>query len=95
MNKSVYKSYGFWVSISAAVLLIVQSILSGVGIELQEPYATEVIRGILAILVITGVISRPKSDEEVIEDNYADIIKDNKDIDQKKLNFDTEQEDFK
>ncbi|HEY8444290.1 MAG TPA: phage holin [Clostridia bacterium] len=63
-NNSVYRTYGFWMSLSAAILLVIQTILSRLGIQIDAPFVQEVISGILAVLVILGVIIKPKTDEE-------------------------------
>ncbi|HEY8424204.1 MAG TPA: phage holin [Clostridia bacterium] len=63
-NNSVYRTYGFWMSLSAAILLVVQTILSRMGIQIDAPFVQEVISGILAVLVILGVIVKPKVDQD-------------------------------
>lgn len=68
-DKSVYRSFRFWMSLSAAVLLVLQTILQRFGIEIDVPYIQEVISAVLAVLVIIGVIWKPKNKEEI---NYAD-----------------------
>jgi len=67
-NNSVYRSYGFWMSLSAAILLVIQTILSRLGIEIDAPFVQEVISGILAVLVILGVIIKPKTNDDELED---------------------------
>jgi uncharacterized membrane protein len=71
-NNSVYRSYGFWMSLTAAILLVVQTILSRLGIEIDAPFVQEVISGILAVLVILGVIIKPKTDEESELEEYME-----------------------
>jgi uncharacterized membrane protein len=63
-NNSVYRTYGFWMSLTAAILLVVQTILSRLGIEIDAPFVQEVISGILAVLVILGIIIKPKTSDE-------------------------------
>jgi uncharacterized membrane protein len=76
-NNSVYRSYGFWMSLSAAVLLVIQTILSRLGIEIDAPFVQEVISGILAVLVILGIIIKPKTNEEELNIFKASANKEN------------------
>lgn len=70
-NNSVYRTYGFWMSLSAAILLVVQTILSRLGIEIDVPFVQEVISGILAVLVILGVVIKPKTDNQCEIEEFA------------------------
>lgn len=63
-NRSVYRSYGFWMSLSAAVLLVVQTVLQRLGIQIDKPFIQEIISAVLAVLVILGVIAKPKKQEK-------------------------------
>lgn len=63
-SKSVYRSYGFWMSLSAAVLLVVQTVLHRLGIQIDQPFVQEIISAVLAVLVILGVIAKPKTQEK-------------------------------
>jgi len=73
-SKSVYRSYGFWMSLSAAVLLVVQTVLHRLGIQIDQPFVQEIISAVLAVLVILGVIAKPKTQEKTgFEDTLAEV----------------------
>ncbi len=62
MKASVYRSYGFWMSLCAAILLVVQTILHRFEIQIDQPFVQEIISAVLAVFVILGVISKPKAE---------------------------------
>lgn len=85
-SKSVYRSYGFWMSLCAAVLLVVQTILQRLGIQIDKPFIQEIISAVLAVLVILGVISKPKTQKNtgfentLPEENTPDKTKNSYDL---------------
>ncbi|HEY8390154.1 MAG TPA: phage holin [Clostridia bacterium] len=74
-NKSVYRSYGFWMSLSAAILLVVKTILNRLGIEIDQPFIEEIISGVLAVLVILGIIAKPKDNQNQEQQNQHELQK--------------------
>ncbi|WP_438491001.1 phage holin [Paenibacillus sp. IHBB 3054] len=61
--KSKWRNYGLWVSLTAAVLLGVQTVGAIFGFQLApEKYdeATAAVNAILGILVVLGIVSNPK-----------------------------------
>lgn len=49
------KNVGFWVSLAAAVMLI----LSACGIKIDAPYVNEIVNSICSLLVFLGILSDP------------------------------------
>lgn len=60
MNK--WKNYGLWVSLTAALLLVIQTVGAVFGFQLApEKYEeiTAAVNALLAVLVVLGIISNP------------------------------------
>ncbi|MFP4976403.1 phage holin [Paenibacillus sp. CN-4] len=65
-----WKNYGLWVSLTAAVLLAVQTIGAIFGFQLApEKYdeVTAAVNAVLGILVVLGIVSNPEAGK-----GYAD-----------------------
>lgn len=61
---SKWRNYGMWVSLTAAVLLGVQTIGAIFGVQFApEKYdeATAAVNAILGILIVLGIVSNPES----------------------------------
>lgn len=53
--KAKLKSYGFWVSLSSAVMVF----LNTLGLKVDIPYLSQVTTAFLSILVIAGILTKP------------------------------------
>ena len=60
MNK--FKTTGFWVSLSGAVMLVVQTILGAFGITFNSEIVSNVVSAICGVLVMVGVLIPTKLD---------------------------------
>lgn len=63
MKNSKWRNYGLWVSIVAAVLLVVQASGDIFGFTLTEELNTKIMAlavAVLGLLVLLGIISNPK-----------------------------------
>lgn len=62
MNK--WKNYGLWVSLTAALLLVIQTVGAVFGFQLApEKYEeiTGAVNALLGVLVVLGIISNPSA----------------------------------
>ena len=67
------KTYAFWMSVLSAILLVVVQILSIFGINIKTQEITEIISGILGVLVVAGILIGPiKEEDEEKEDEEND-----------------------
>lgn len=60
---SKWRNYSMWVSLTAAVLLVVQTVGTIFGLQLApEKYdeATAAVNAILGVLVVLGIVSNPQ-----------------------------------
>lgn len=53
---SKLKDYGYIMSIAAAVIILLQAL----GIRVNAPYVNEVINAVCGVLIVLGIISKPK-----------------------------------
>ncbi|MGG4090580.1 phage holin [Paenibacillus lautus] len=63
MKNSKWRNYGLWMSLVAAVLLILSAVGKVFGFEISEELSTNITGlavAILGLLVILGIISNPK-----------------------------------
>ena len=74
--KQRVKSYGFWVSMASAILLIISALGKKFNFSVDENLYNDLFAGFCAILVLLGVIVPPSSktkteklsDEEITEE---------------------------
>lgn len=62
--KKKWQNYGLWVSLTAAVLLVVQTVGAILGFELApEKYdeITAAVNAVLGVLVVLGIVSNPEA----------------------------------
>ncbi|MGN0771840.1 MAG: hypothetical protein ACI4MI_04575 [Christensenellales bacterium] len=63
--KEKLKSYNFWLSVISAILVA----LSAINGELNIPYIDKVLTAVLGVFAVSGIVSKPKTDEENSQDN--------------------------
>ena len=72
--KAKLKSYGFWVSLSSAVMVF----LNTLGLKVDIPYLSQVTTAFLSILVIAGILTKPgDSGSGSAEDGAEDTEEEN------------------
>ena len=76
--KAKLKSYGFWVSLSSAVMVF----LNTLGLKVDIPYLSQVTTAFLSILVIAGILTKPGdsgsgSAEDGAEDTEEETAEEN------------------
>ncbi|MBZ9635482.1 holin [Clostridium sp. FP1] len=63
MDKSRFKNYGLWVSIFAFIPILLQAF----GLNILPVNYTEVVNGLLGILVLGGILSNPNDGNGYID----------------------------
>ena len=66
------KSYRFWVALSGAVGLFITSLSKILGFEISSEGVSEVIMAFCGVLIVLGVVSKPKKDTKQPEDNEVE-----------------------
>ncbi len=64
MKKNFFRkinTYGFWVSLASAMLILVQAVGRPLGLEMDEEVYMSVINSVLGVFVLVGIV--PKADD--------------------------------
>ena len=69
--KNKFKSYSFWMSVGAAVILVINNIGEVFGFKIDSEIATKIIDSVCGVLILFGILSISKSsdDEKIDEKN--------------------------
>lgn len=51
--KRKFRNKGFWVSLAAAVVMVLQAC----GLKVDLPYVNEIVSAVLGVLVVLGIVS--------------------------------------
>jgi len=62
--KDKLKSYSFWMSVSAAVVLVINKIGKHFGFYLDNEIVAEIVDSICGVLILFGVITMTKGDKK-------------------------------
>lgn len=62
--KNKFKSYGFWTALAGAVVVLLNALGSAFGFSINDEVVTSIIMAIAGVLVVFGVVSMPKGEEE-------------------------------
>lgn len=63
---SKFKSFKFWMGLSSAVLLLLQSVAKPLGLEVSEDVYMSVVNAVLSVFVVLGIVVKdeaPKTDD--------------------------------
>ncbi len=72
--KNRFKTYGFWMSLSSAIIILIQSVASLFGYEFQTTLIENIIMAVCGVLVVLGIVNKPAQteplqNEETTQDN--------------------------
>jgi uncharacterized membrane protein len=62
--KNKFKSYSFWMSVTAAVILVINNFGTLFGFEIDSNVITKIVDSICGVLILFGVITMTKKDTE-------------------------------
>ena len=62
--KNKIKSYGFWTALAGAVVVLVNALGQMFGFSVDNEIITNVIMAIAGLLVVLGVVTMPKGDNQ-------------------------------
>lgn len=68
MNR--FREYGFWISLTGAIILLLQIIGKQFGFYVNEAFISECVTAFCGVLVIMGILIKPK--EEKDDDDHDD-----------------------
>lgn len=53
--KEKFKNYGFWLSLSGAIVYLLQAC----GLNIEQPVVEGVVNGVCGVLIVLGIINNP------------------------------------
>ena len=59
-----FKTYGFWVSLSAGIIVLLNALGRAFGFEIENQVVEDVIMSVASLLVILGVVSMGGKDQK-------------------------------
>ena len=71
--KNKFRSYGFWTALAGAVVVLINALGQAFGFTIDNEIVTNIIMAIAGFLVVFGVVSMPKKDNEDKEEENLDI----------------------
>ena len=86
------KSYGFWVSLASAVILILKVLGSRFGFTVDETMISDLFTALCSILVILGIIVIPGAKQSQIADLFSGSLNQNKEPEQEQVSDNIPQE---
>ena len=85
-------SYGFWVSLASAVILILKVLGSRFGFTVDETMISDLFTALCSILVILGIIVVPGVKQSQIADLFSSGLNQNKESEQEEIEDNNPQE---
>lgn len=67
-----FKTYAFWVALSGAIVILIQSLGKLFGFEIESSTVENVIMSICGVLVVLGIVT--KTNDANAKDNYSDSL---------------------
>ena len=92
MLREKIKSYGFWVSLASAVILILKVLGSRFGFTVDETMISDLFTALCSILVILGIIVVPGAKQSQIADLFSGSLNQNKEPEQEQVSDNIPQE---
>lgn len=62
--KNKFKTYSFWMSVCAAVVLVINNLAKAFGFSFDNEVFTQIIDSVCGVLVVFGVLTISKKDKE-------------------------------
>ena len=83
--KNKIKSYSFWMSVSAAAMLVVNNIGKHFGFYLDNEIVAEIVDSICGVLILFGVLTMTNDDNKSSEEQVENLTSDENPKDEKVL----------
>lgn len=83
MNR--FREYGFWISLTGAIILLLQVIGNEFGFRINENFINQCVTAFCGVLVVAGILIKPNHDDNdegtdetaSVEDDKEDVMSDN------------------
>lgn len=63
--KEKFKSYSFWMSVTAAIILVINNIGKVFGFTVDNSAITNIIDSVCGVLVVFGILTMPNKKEDI------------------------------
>lgn len=60
----MFRSYGFWTALAGLLTIFIGALGKVFGFAVEDDIVTDIVMGIAGVLVLFGVVSLPKQDDE-------------------------------
>lgn len=67
--KTKIKSYAFWTALSAAAVILINSLGKVFGFSVEESIVTNLIMAVCGVLVVFGIVKSPKEENDEDDEN--------------------------
>ena len=71
--KNKFKSYSFWMSVTAGVILVLNNMGKAFGFVVESEIVTEIVDSICGVLILFGVLSMQKNEKQQDENQVKTI----------------------
>ncbi len=88
--KNKFRSYGFWTALAGAVVVLLNALGQAFGFSVNDEIVTSIIMAIAGVLVVFGVVSMPKGEDENKQDEIEEQKEDQEELEEE--NKDNKQE---
>ncbi len=84
--KNKFRSYGFWTALAGAVVVLLNALGQAFGFSVNDEIVTSIIMAIAGVLVVFGVVSMPKGEDENKQDEIEEQKEDQEELEENKDN---------
>lgn len=73
--KNKFKSYSFWMSVCAAVVLVINNLAKTFGFSFDNQNFTTIVDSVCGVLVVLGILTMPKEkNDNTQQDDFENKI---------------------
>lgn len=74
--KQKMKTYSFWMALTGAVILVLQTIGKECGFSIDDKVITGIVSSVCGVFIVLGIISKPSIKNEDCEKTTKDATED-------------------
>lgn len=82
--KNKLKSYSFWVSLTAGIILVINCFLEQFGMKIDDVFVNSLVNSICGVLVILGLLTNTNSKTVLTKDDEGLDLTENDKTDEEK-----------
>jgi len=70
------RTYGFWVALSGAIVMLVNALGRAFGFEIEDKLVSDIILAFAGVLVVFGIVIMPQKEENDKVDDVQEVEQD-------------------